>query len=47
MVYHERTSTLEALENFVQFILPGGFFSLLPAHIENPGVGRTGAENSN
>ncbi|KAL8171791.1 hypothetical protein V2J09_023595 [Rumex salicifolius] len=35
MVYHKRTSTLEDLENFVQFLLPGGFFCLLRANYEN------------
>lgn len=47
MVYHRGPSTLEGLENFLQFLLPGGFYSLLRAHYENPGVSRTWAENSN
>lgn len=40
-------STLEDLENFLQFLLPGGFFCLPRAHYENPGFGGTGAKNSN
>uniref|UniRef100_A0A7C9DHB1 C2H2-type domain-containing protein n=1 Tax=Opuntia streptacantha TaxID=393608 RepID=A0A7C9DHB1_OPUST len=45
MVHHKRKSTLEALENFVQFLLlPGRFFCLLRARIENPGDGRMGAK---
>jgi hypothetical protein len=45
--YHGGTSTFEALENFLQFLLPGGFYCLLRAHYENSGVSWTGAENSN
>lgn len=40
MIYHKGT-TLEGLENFVQFLLPGGFYCLLPANYENPGYSRT------
>ncbi|WRX25329.1 G-patch domain - like 10 [Theobroma cacao] len=36
MVYHRGTSTSEALVNFMQFLLPGGFYCLLRAHYENP-----------
>ncbi|KAL6967395.1 hypothetical protein U1Q18_033203 [Sarracenia purpurea var. burkii] len=35
IVYH-KGSTLEDLENFVQFLLPGDIYCLLPAHYENP-----------
>lgn len=38
LVCHKQPSTLEDLENFVQFLLPGGFFCLLRAHYENSGV---------
>lgn len=41
MVYHKGTSSLGVLENFVQFLLPGGFYCLLPAHYEHPGYSRT------
>lgn len=44
MVY-KGIPTLEDLENFVQFLLPGGFYCLLPAHYENPGFSRTRAQN--
>jgi len=39
MVYRG-PSSLEGLENFLQFLLPGGFYCLLRAHSENPGVSR-------
>lgn len=41
MVYHRGPSTLEGLQIFLQFLLPGGFYCLLRAHYENPGFSRT------
>lgn len=38
LVCHKEPSTLEDLENFLQFLLPGGFFCLLRAQFENSGV---------
>ncbi|THU67695.1 hypothetical protein C4D60_Mb05t27420 [Musa balbisiana] len=36
MIYHKGASTLEGIENFVHFLLPGGFFCLLRANDDNP-----------
>ncbi|KAI4349859.1 hypothetical protein L6164_010406 [Bauhinia variegata] len=41
LVCHKEPSSLEGLENFLLFLLPGGFFCLLLPHYENPGLSRT------